>query len=29
MEAIDLDEWIFMPAPRWALTVMVCDNDLE
>jgi hypothetical protein len=22
-EAIDLDVWIFMPAPQWALTVVV------
>jgi hypothetical protein len=29
MEAIDLDVWIFMPAPQWAPTVMVFDNDLE
>jgi hypothetical protein len=29
VEAIDLDVWIFTPAPRWALTVIFCDNDLE
>jgi hypothetical protein len=29
VEAIDLDVWIFTPAPQWAPTVMVCDNDLE
>jgi hypothetical protein len=29
VEAIDLDVWIFAPAPRWAPTVVVCDNDLE
>jgi hypothetical protein len=29
MEVIDLDIWIFTPTPRWAPTVMVCDNDLE
>jgi hypothetical protein len=28
-KAIDLDVWIFTPVPRWALTVVVCDNDLE
>jgi hypothetical protein len=29
MEAINLDIWIFTPAPRWAPTVLVYDNDLE
>jgi hypothetical protein len=27
MEAIDLDVWIFMPAPRWTPTIMVYDNE--
>jgi hypothetical protein len=27
MEAIDLNVWIFMPAPWWVPTVMVYDND--
>jgi hypothetical protein len=29
VEAIDLDVWIFTPAPWWAPTVVVYDNDLE
>jgi hypothetical protein len=29
MEAIDINVWIFMPAPWWVPIVMVCDNDLE
>jgi hypothetical protein len=29
VEAIDLDIWIFMPAPWWAPTVIIYDNDLE
>jgi hypothetical protein len=29
VEAIDLDVWIFTLAPRWASTIMICDNDLE
>jgi hypothetical protein len=29
VEANDLDVWIFMPAPWWALTIVVSDNDLE
>jgi hypothetical protein len=29
VEAIDLDVWMFTPAPRWVPTVMVYDNDLE
>jgi hypothetical protein len=28
-EAINLDIWIFTPAPQWAPTVVVCDNDLK
>jgi hypothetical protein len=29
VEAINLNIWIFIPAPRWTPTVVVCDNDLE
>jgi hypothetical protein len=29
VDAIDLDVWIFTPAPRWTPTVVFCDNDLE
>jgi hypothetical protein len=29
VEAIDLNIWIFMLAPRWTPTVVVCDNNLE
>jgi hypothetical protein len=29
VETIDLGVWIFTPVPRWAQTVIVCDNDLE
>jgi cell division septation protein DedD len=29
VEAINLTIWIFTPAPRWAPTVMVYDNNLE
>jgi hypothetical protein len=28
VEAIDLDVWIFTPAPQWAPTVVPYDNDL-
>jgi hypothetical protein len=29
VEAINLNVWIFTPTPRWAPTIVVCDNDLE
>jgi hypothetical protein len=29
VEDIDLDAWIFTPAPWWAPAVEVYDNDLE
>jgi hypothetical protein len=29
VEAIDLDVWIFMPAPWWVPTIMVYVNNLE
>jgi hypothetical protein len=29
VEVINLDVWIFTPVPRWTLTVVIYDNDLE
>jgi hypothetical protein len=29
VEAIDLNIWIFTPAPWWTPNVVVCDNNLE
>jgi hypothetical protein len=29
MEAINLDIWIFMPAPQWAPSIVLCNINLE
>jgi hypothetical protein len=29
MEAINLNIWIFMPAPQWAPSIVLCDINLE